>query len=242
MHGPVEVVDEEGNTIQTHTGPFRIASHGLKLVRTSSSGDVAALTARVGELEAQLENQVSAKESALSQLASVTEQLANLQTTIQEGADNEGDSGTPSVTTPIHGGVVSGGTQVSDNLRRRSHRDENFLQGRGGRILHHRQPAGRSGAALPDVRRDGVVVLTGRSPTGEPVTVRMLPELVLEVDGCEDCWQKSERGGAHMDDKVKKSADFILGNKAADLWLYTCDACATRRSYQSDTAIPRAPA
>ena len=114
--GPVEVVDEEGNTIQTHTGPFRIASHGLKLVRTSSSGDVAALTARVGELEAQLENQVSAKESALSQLASVTEQLANLQTTIQEGADNEGDSGTPSVTTPIHGGVVSGGTQVSDNL------------------------------------------------------------------------------------------------------------------------------
>ena len=33
---------------------------------------------------------------------------------------------------------------------------------------------------------DGVVVLTGRSPTGEPVTVRMLPELVLEVDGCED--------------------------------------------------------
>ena len=32
-----------------------------------------------------------------------------------------------------------------------------------------------------------------------------------------------------MDDKVKKSADFILGNKAADLWLYTCDACANEK-------------
>lgn len=114
--GPVEVVDEEGNTIQTHTGPFRVASHGLKLVRTSTSGDVAALTARVGELEAQLENQVSAKESALSQLASVTEQLANLQTTIQEAAGNKDGSGTPTVTTPIQGGVVSGGMQVADSL------------------------------------------------------------------------------------------------------------------------------
>jgi hypothetical protein len=32
-----------------------------------------------------------------------------------------------------------------------------------------------------------------------------------------------------MDDKAKKSADFILGSKAADLWLYTCDACANEK-------------
>lgn len=32
-----------------------------------------------------------------------------------------------------------------------------------------------------------------------------------------------------MDDKAKKGADFVLGNKAADLWLYTCDACANEK-------------
>ena len=32
---------------------------------------------------------------------------------------------------------------------------------------------------------DGVVVLTGRSPTGEAVTVHLLPGQVLEIDGCE---------------------------------------------------------
>lgn len=29
-----------------------------------------------------------------------------------------------------------------------------------------------------------------------------------------------------MADKNDKTADFVLGNKAADLWLYTADACA----------------
>lgn len=33
---------------------------------------------------------------------------------------------------------------------------------------------------------DGAVVLTGRSPTGEAVTVRLLPGAVLEIDGCEE--------------------------------------------------------
>lgn len=98
--GPVQVVDAEGNVIQTHNGPFRVATHGLKLVRTNASGDVAALTARVGELEAELETQVSAKESALTQLASVTAQLATLQSTIQEG-------GTPVVSQPIQGGTIA---------------------------------------------------------------------------------------------------------------------------------------
>ena len=71
-------------------------------MRTNVSGDVAALTALVGELEAELETQVSAKESALTQLASVTEQLANLQTTIQEG-------GTPVVSQPVQGGTIAAG-------------------------------------------------------------------------------------------------------------------------------------
>lgn len=31
----------------------------------------------------------------------------------------------------------------------------------------------------------GGVVLTGRSPTGEAVTVHLLPGQVLEIDGCE---------------------------------------------------------
>ena len=98
--GPVQVVDADGNVIQTHNGPFRVATHGLKLVRTNASGDVAALTALVGELEAELETQVSAKESALTQLASVTAQLATLQSTIQEG-------GTPVVSQPIQGGTIA---------------------------------------------------------------------------------------------------------------------------------------
>lgn len=34
-------------------------------------------------------------------------------------------------------------------------------------------------------RQDGVV-LTGHAPTGEQVTVRLLPDFVLEVEGCDD--------------------------------------------------------
>ena len=36
-----------------------------------------------------------------------------------------------------------------------------------------------------------------------------------------------------MEDRNKKGSDFILGNKAADLWLFTCDACA------NDKVVPR---
>ncbi|MEG1565036.1 MAG: hypothetical protein RR365_15165 [Bacteroides sp.] len=36
-----------------------------------------------------------------------------------------------------------------------------------------------------------------------------------------------------MADKNDRTADFVLGNKAADLWLYTSDACA------SDKVIPK---
>lgn len=34
-------------------------------------------------------------------------------------------------------------------------------------------------------RQDGVV-MTGHSPTGEPVKVCLLPDFVLEVEGCDD--------------------------------------------------------
>ncbi len=35
-------------------------------------------------------------------------------------------------------------------------------------------------------RPDGVVVLTGRSPMGEAVTVRLLPDCIMEVEGCDE--------------------------------------------------------
>lgn len=92
--GPIEVLDADGNTVQSHVGPFRISTHSLKLVRTDVNGDVAALTARVTELEAELSTQVSAKESALNELASVTAQLTDLKSSMQTVG---------TVTTPVFG-------------------------------------------------------------------------------------------------------------------------------------------
>lgn len=79
---PIEVLGEDESVVQTHTGPFRIVSHGLKLTRTSEDSDVAALTARVSELETALSHEQSAKESAETQLASLSEQLQQLQESI----------------------------------------------------------------------------------------------------------------------------------------------------------------
>lgn len=44
-------------------------------------------------------------------------------------------------------------------------------------------------------------------------------------------WSKSEEEGARMDRKPTKQEEkeFILGNKAADLWLTICDACANEK-------------
>ncbi|MEG2679222.1 MAG: hypothetical protein RR949_04715 [Oscillospiraceae bacterium] len=77
--GPIDVLDETGAVVQTHTGPFSILSHGLKLARTSADGDVAVLSARVTDLEAELKTANNAKENANRELASLSEQLKSLQ-------------------------------------------------------------------------------------------------------------------------------------------------------------------
>lgn len=77
--GPIEVLNEKGEVVQTHTGPFRIATHGLKLVREDQSGDVAALASQVATLEASLAKETSEKESAQDALASLNDKLTTLQ-------------------------------------------------------------------------------------------------------------------------------------------------------------------
>ena len=77
--GPIEVLNEKGEVVQTHTGPFRIATHGLKLVREDQSGDVAALASQVATLEAALAKETSEKESAQDALASLNNKLTSLQ-------------------------------------------------------------------------------------------------------------------------------------------------------------------
>lgn len=77
--GPIEVLNEKGEVVQTHTGPFRIAAHGLKLVREDQSGDVAALASQVATLEAALAKETSEKESAQDALASLNDKLTTLQ-------------------------------------------------------------------------------------------------------------------------------------------------------------------
>lgn len=76
--GPIEVQDEAGQTVQKHEGPFRLVSHGLKLTRASEAEDVAALTAQVEELEAALDLEKSAKQSAQDALASLKERFQAL--------------------------------------------------------------------------------------------------------------------------------------------------------------------
>jgi len=95
--GPIEVVDDNGQVVQSHAGPFRVVSHGLKLTRTSESDDVAALAARVTSLEAELAETKSAKESAQDALASLSEQLDALKSTTTTGdeqaVNTDGESG-----------------------------------------------------------------------------------------------------------------------------------------------------
>lgn len=80
--GPIEVVDDNGQVVQSHAGPFCVVSHGLKLTRTSESDDVAALAARVTSLEAELAETKSAKVSAQDALASLSERFRTLQASI----------------------------------------------------------------------------------------------------------------------------------------------------------------
>ena len=98
--GPIEVLNEKGEVVQTHTGPFRIATHGLKLVREDQSGDfVAALTSKVKSLEAALAKETSEKESAQDALASLSQQIELL----KEGGSKDG-AGSLSEGRPTPGG------------------------------------------------------------------------------------------------------------------------------------------
>lgn len=87
--GPIEVLDEGGETVREHTGPFRVVSHSVRLARTSEAGDVAALTARVSHLEAELLSERSAKDSALSSLASLNAKFSALKDKLTGGGLSE---------------------------------------------------------------------------------------------------------------------------------------------------------
>lgn len=88
--GPIEVLGENGETVKTHTGPFRIASHSMRLTRASEEGDVAALTARVNSLEAELSETKNAKDSALESLASLNEKFSALKEQIASVSTGSG--------------------------------------------------------------------------------------------------------------------------------------------------------
>lgn len=80
--GPIEVLDESGDVVRTYTGPFRVASHSVRLVRESAESDVAALTARVASLEAELSEARNAKDSALESLASLNTRFEALKESV----------------------------------------------------------------------------------------------------------------------------------------------------------------
>ncbi len=91
--GPIEVLGEDGETMQTHSGPFQAVSHGLKLVRANADDDVAALSERVNTLEAALETAISEKTSAVSQLASLSGRIEELKASMAAaGASKLGES------------------------------------------------------------------------------------------------------------------------------------------------------
>lgn len=88
--GPIEVLNDAGEVAQTHTGPFRVVSHGLKLTRSNAEGDVAALAARVASLEAELETANSEKKSAQDELASLSDQLDALKESMPPAVEEAG--------------------------------------------------------------------------------------------------------------------------------------------------------
>ncbi len=90
--GPIEVLDEEGNVVQTHAGPFRVVSHCLRLVRSDANSDVAALRARVTSLETELSEAKSAKESALDNLASLNKRFEEFKEKVSAAAEGGGSA------------------------------------------------------------------------------------------------------------------------------------------------------
>ncbi|NCB63302.1 MAG: hypothetical protein EOM52_06765 [Clostridia bacterium] len=82
--GPIEVLDDGGNTVATYTGPFVAAGHTLTLMRESAEADVSALTARITALEAELAETRATSESAVNELANAREALSALKLSVAE--------------------------------------------------------------------------------------------------------------------------------------------------------------
>lgn len=68
--------------------------------------------------------------------------------------------------------------------------------------------------------REDSLVLTGLSPTWDRTWC-------WRQRAATSCWMQHESEGAPMADR--QTDDFKLGNKAADMWLYTADACANEK-------------
>lgn len=97
--GPIEVLSESGAVEQIHAGPFRAVSHSVKLMRNSYEDDVAELSALVSTLEAALTEAENEKDSAVSQLASLSGRfeelkasMANMGGTIKAGETLAGNA------------------------------------------------------------------------------------------------------------------------------------------------------
>lgn len=81
--GPIELAGEDGSITRTYNGPFRVVSHTMRLARTSESGDVASLTAKLASMAAELAAERNEKNSALSSLASLRQELSDLKDAIR---------------------------------------------------------------------------------------------------------------------------------------------------------------
>lgn len=89
LAGPITIVGDDGTAQGTVSGPFVLAGLSLKLMRESADDDVEALSAELTGLRSQLTSVNSAKENALNQLASLSQQLQTLMDGTSEASDNE---------------------------------------------------------------------------------------------------------------------------------------------------------
>lgn len=101
--GPIEVLDDSGAVVHTHTGPFYVASHSVRLVRANAESDVAALTARVASLEAALVEARNQKDSAMDSLASLNTRFEALKESVASAA-----SGGGAILDGLEGGKLTG--------------------------------------------------------------------------------------------------------------------------------------
>ena len=214
--GPVQVVDAEGNVIQTHNGPFRVATHGLKLVRTQrlrrrgrpdrTGGRAGGGAGNPGERQGKRPDAACKRDCAARHVA-----------VYHPGGRHAG--GLPARPGRHHRRRRGGSAAVTTI----SCKDSAEVSCIIGNILAELEQPCQS------CQPDGAVVLTGPLPRWRGGDGAYASGHVLEVEGGEDLLPEIRGRRCPMDDKAKKSADFILGSKAADLWLYTCDACANEK-------------